>query len=441
MKSRRISLPAFFAYNGESMKQSLSKILHFIASLKIAIILLILIATYIVIGTLIPQHSGEQWYLEAYPNIGKLIIGLQLDSAYSSPLFIVLVGFFTINLGTCTVLSLKGQYMLSRSSYFPSFSREEYSIDNIDPVTFTNFCGKNRYSVVKDLPSDTMKAAKFRWGSYGATITHIGILVLFVGGMVGNLLATEDVVSLLPGNEMTFEKEGFVLRLDDFYMTFEEEGAVKQYVSEVTLIDDDGTELQQTIWVNNPLHHKGVKLYQASFGWTGNLKITDSNTNEVLIEGLMRSGRTYFHQPSHLTIHLYQYLPDMAIGHDQQPVSLSNREDNPFFAVVLYEYGEPVGSYIIEPGQPIYHNDLEITFTHAEAYTGLMVRTDPSYPIVLVGFIIILLGMFVSFYCYPRFMRFSNGTITTVGRKNGWVFHHSVKYGLAKFTHTQPNGD
>jgi hypothetical protein len=38
-------------------------------------------------------------------------------------------------------------------------------------------------------------------------------------------------------------------------------------------------------------------------------------------------------------------------------------------------------------------------------------------------------------------MRFSNGTITTVGRKNGWVFHHSVKYGLAKFTHIQPNGD
>jgi cytochrome c biogenesis protein len=202
------------------------------------------------------------------------------------------------------------------------------------------------------------------------------------------------------------------------------------------MINDDGTERTETLWVNNPLSHNGIKAYQASFGWTGNLRITDNTTDEVLVEGLLRSGRTYFHQNSHLTIYLYDYYPEMAIGHDQNPVSLSNREINPYYAVILYEFGNPVGSYIIEPGDPITYNNLTLTFTHSIAYTGLLIRTDPSYPIVLTGFIIILLGMFVSFYCYPRFISYDSGRVTTSSRKNGWVFHNAVKLELSKISKT-----
>lgn len=421
------------------MKRTLTKIVHTIASLKVAVVLLVLIAIYIVIGTLLPQHSPPEWYMEAYPSIAPLIITLSLDVAYSSPIFIVLVGLFAINLGSCTLLSLKGQIQQSRVSYFPAFTNDEYSIGTVDRTTFETYCKTRRFTVESSQDTSCVRAGKYRWGSLGATITHLGILVLFVGGVIGNLMATEDVISLLPGNEERFEKEGFILRLDDFHMTFEEQGAVKQYISTVSLIDDDGSQTKTELWVNNPLHHKGVKFYQASFGWTGNLRISDTKTNEVLVEGLLRSGRTYFHQGSHLTIYLYDYYPEMAIGHDQQPVSLSNREIKPYYAVILYEFGQPIGSYIIAPGDPILHNDLAITFTHSVAYTGLLVRTDPSYPIVLSGFIIILLGMFVSFYCYPRFIQFSNGTIRTASRKNGWVFHHAVKLDIKQITQKRHN--
>lgn len=416
------------------MNRTASKIVRTLASLRIAIVLLILLAAYIVIGTLIPQHSSPEWYREAYPNLAPIILSLSLDSSYSSPVFMVLVALFALNLGSCTLLSLRAHIHQARGDYFPHFSDTDQIIVSVSPADIETYCRKKRFSIVEDPEQDVLRAGKFRWGVFGATITHIGLLVLFVGGLVGNMMATEDMISMLPGNEVSFAEEGFILRLDDFYMTFEEGGTVKQYVSEVTILNDDGTKREETLWVNRPLAHNGVKFYQASFGWTGNLQIVDLQTEEVAVEGLLRSGRTYFHQPSHLTVYLYGYYPEMAIGHDQQPLSLSNRERNPYYAVILYEFGEPIGSYIIEPGDPIIHENLSITFTHSIAYTGLLVRTDPSYPIVLTGFIIILLGMFVSFYCYPRFISFTQGTVSTASRKNGWVFTNSVRLDLQRIS-------
>ena len=102
---------------------------------------------------------------------------------------------------------------------------------------------------------------------------------------------------------------------------------------------------------------------------------------------------------------------------------------------------QSVGSYVIAPGEVILHNGLEITFTHAVAYTGLLVRSDPSYPVVLTGFLVILLGMFISFYCYPRFISYADGTLRTASRRNGWVFHHSVRTAWDRWQKTHRRKD
>ena len=55
----------------DSMKNRTSKFIRFLASLKVAIVLLLLIGGYIVIGTVLPQHSAQTWYLERYPAMGN----------------------------------------------------------------------------------------------------------------------------------------------------------------------------------------------------------------------------------------------------------------------------------------------------------------------------------------------------------------------------------
>jgi cytochrome c biogenesis protein len=245
------------------------------------------------------------------------------------------------------------------------------------------------------------------------------------------------MVSLLPGNTEFFPEYGLQVSLDDFYMTFDENNAITQYYSDLSITKEDGTIVKEKIWVNNPLHINNLGFYQANFGWTSNLVVRDINTDEIIVEGLLRNQKSYFHQPHHLNISLFAYFPDMIIDHEQMPYSKSNKEVNPFYAVVLYQFGNPVGSYILSPGQEVIFEDIAISFTHSVAYTGLVVRNDPSYPVVLTGFIILLLGMFISFYLYPRFIMYKDGMIIVSSKKNRWVFHHAMMMSITELRNKQ----
>jgi len=411
------------------MNNRMKKALSLIASLKVAIALLLLITIYIIIGTLIPQHATEALYQANYPTLAPLIDVLSLDAAYSSPLFITLVILFIINLTSCTLLSLPSQLRRSRSTYMPSFNAEsEYRVEEQDEKLLRAYLRRKHYRIIAD--EDGFSSGKFRWGALGATVTHIGLIVIFIGAIVGNIASDQDMISLLPGSTREFEEYGFSINLDDFYLTFEESGAVKQYISDLTITNDDGTIRRQSMWVNNPLHHNGLGFYQANFGWTSNLLIRQAETGEELVSGLVRNGNTYFYQPHHLNIMLYGYFPNMEIDVNQMPYSINNREDNPFYAVVLTQFGVNVGSYIIEPGQVIPYEDIAITFTGSTPYTGIVVRSDPSYPIVVAGFIILTFGMFMSFYLYPRFIFYKDGHLYAVSGKNGWVYYQAIKAGI-----------
>ena len=423
------------------MKKKFGSFIRILASLKIAIILLVLIAIYSIIGTLLPQHMPEAWYLEQYPTLGPAINLLALGGAYSSPVFSILLALFIINLSACSLLSLKGQLKQARKDFFPTITNTDHVLEDCDSEQVSAYAKRKHFNSEKT--SEGFRAGAFRWGVLGSTITHLGIILLFAGGILGTVKAQEDSINLIPGQEIEFNVKGFSLRLDDFEMTFQENGAVKQYYSTFTLTEADGTQREQTLWVNKPLSHGGIKFYQASYGWVSNLRITDKNTGAVLVEGLLQNDKEYFYQPGHLTVYLYGYFPEMGIGHDQVPVSLSNRELNPHYAVILSEFGNSVGSYIIAPGETIAYGDLLVTFTNSIAYTGILFRTDPSFPVIMLGFIIMLLGMSMSFYLYPRFMEYKSGSLYLFSRKNGWVFFNAVRTQLdsQKKSNPQPKKD
>lgn len=206
------------------MNRRTPKIIRFASSLKVAIVLLILIAAYIVIGTLLPQHGDPSLYLERYPRAGSLIIALSLDKAYSSLIFRVLMALFSLNLTLCTVISMKGQVKQLDKGFFPSFQSEEFVIEDVEREKLLAYCNRRRYTIADD--GTVIKAGTYRFGVLGATITHIGILVLFIGAVIGSRSASDETVNLLPGNQHRFEKQGFTITLDDFHMTFQESGAV-----------------------------------------------------------------------------------------------------------------------------------------------------------------------------------------------------------------------
>lgn len=402
------------------------KVWKFLTSFKLAIVLFIIIATYSIIGTVLPQGAGTEFYLEKYNSFGSLIVLLQFNKVYSSIIFRFLLFIFLVNLIGCTLNLLPSQMKRLKDDFFlaPRPDSENLWEEGIEIQIFKDALLKKGYKI-KDTENG-FKAGKHRIGSIGSSVTHLGIVVILVGSFVGNMLAHEGFVNLLPGESKTFMEEGFALKVDDFYLGFREDGSTEQYYSELKIIENGEEVKSKKIWVNNPLNYKGLNFYQSSFGWVSDLIIKDSEGN-ILEEKILRNNEQSFYQPKHLTVYLYGFYPDFGVDQMGQPYSLTQRMTHPHYAVVLYEFNNYIDSYILEPNQPIKYEDIQIEFGNSRLYTGLIYRRDFGYYFVMLGCAFLFLGLFLSFYLYPKFVIVGDKSIYSVARQNSWGYNLEIK--------------
>lgn len=399
---------------------------RFLISFRLAIVLFIAIATYSIIGTVIPQGVAPEFYMEKYKSLGNIMIILQFNKVYSSIIYRGLLLLFLINLTGCTIDLLPSQMRRIKDDYFPSPRKDSENLwdHKKDIELFKSRLSKKRFKIYST--EKGFKAAKNRIGVLGPTVTHIGIIVIILGSFLGNLFAYEGFVNLMPGETKTFMEQGFSIELEDFYLDFREDGSTEQYYSDLKVIENGKHVDSKKIWVNNPLDYKGLSIYQSSFGWASNLSIKDSQ-GDILNQSILKNNEQYFYQPKHLTVYLYGYYPDFSIDQMGQPMTLSQEVKHPHYAVVLYEFGKYIDSYITEPGQAIKYEDIEITFEDSFLYTGLIYRKDFGYYFVLIGVVFLFIGLLMSFYYYPKFVVVEEKSILPITRQNIWGFTLQMK--------------
>lgn len=416
-----------------------NKYIKFLTSLKFGIILFLIIAIYSIIGTVIPQGMANEMYLQQYKTFGNLMMLLQFNQVYSSIIFRIIVLLFVVNLVGCTLNILPAQLNRMKNTYFPSSHTKNENLweEGTDLQSFKKHLKKNRFSVVDR--EDGFYAAKHRIGNIGSSVTHLGIIIIILGGFIGNLFATQGFFNLMPNEMKTFEKQNFSVVLDDFYLGFREDGTTEQYYSEFSIFEDGKKVKAEKIWVNNPLSYKGLELFQSSFGWVNKLVIKDKD-DSVVYEGLLKDDQHYFYQPEHLTVYLYGFFPDFDINQMGQPFTKSQKMVSPHYAVVFYNFNEYVESYIIEPGQPITYNDVKVEFVEPTLYTGITYRKDFGYYFVLLGCLILMSGLMLSFYFYPKYILITPNSILPITRQNSWGYNIQVK-GILEKSQNQSKGD
>lgn len=404
----------------------IKKIGRLMISFRFAIFLFILIATYSIIGTLLPQGAGPEFYLQKYHTFGNLMLLLQFNKVYSSVVFRFILLLFIINLAGCTIKILPSQIKRLSKEHFSAAGSNTENLwsEEIDIERFKDVLKKKRF-IIEDKELG-FKAARHRIGSVGSSITHLGIIVIILGAFLGNIFAKEGFVNLLPGESTAFNDYGFSLRLEDFYLGFREDGSTEQYYSELTISENKEIVKSKKIWVNNPLNYKGLNFYQSSFGWISNLVIKDKEGN-ILDKNTLKNNQQHFYQQEHLTVYLYGFYPDFNIDQMGQPISTTQNAKNPHYAVVLYHFNDYIDSYVVEPGQPILYNDIEIVFEESRMYTGLIYRKDFGYYFVLLGCLFLFMGLFLSFYFYPKYVLVDEESIYAVTRQNTWGFNMQIK--------------
>ncbi len=406
-----------------STKESgfLSVIYDLFRSLKLTISLLILLALLSIIGTLITQNAARSDYIQRY-GIGmyEVLNFFNVFDMYHSWWFSAILLLLVINLITCSIYRLPGilgqisrgsgeleDKMLKALPYvekmqIPNSTKREEDIQSSLKKWFASWKRSETETAI------TLFSEKGKYSRLGVPITHLSILIILIGGIIGSLYGFKGHVEILEGdtvnqiflrtkNEEIPKPIDFALRCDDFNITYynlpgRKEKHVKEYTSVITIVENGQEVLKKTVQVNHPLHYKGLAFYQSTYGaihdvilgiqWKGkkeraSFKVLEGNTVPIPNTNYLIRLLKYEHQ-----VHNF--------GEGAQVVLFKpNQEPRPFWLFKAFpKFDEERKDEFV----------LTIEGVNEKEYTGLSVTKDPGVWVVWTGCGLMIFGLIISFF-------------------------------------------
>lgn len=426
-----------------SNKKGNSSLFQTLQSVQFGIKILIAIAVVSVIGTVIPQGRSADFYNEHYGGIVSFLINFfRFDITYKSPLFISLVCLFGVDLILC---SLKRLPSVLRITFKPDLTPDAGKISRMpvnDAIEKKSLDAVSKVFAesgvrLRKIDDTRLFGEKGKFGYMGSTIVHVSILIFLLGGLVSLITGQRGNIVLEKGQSssvVTLNDEstiplGFEIKFNQFEVEFYQDypGRPKSYKSSVTVSEPGKGVYDKDIMVNHPLMTQGFTIYQSSYGVTENsLSVSEDDTVRV---GIKLKGAPD-EMPPIVTLDMMQgklyTIPGFGdsievrldkVYRDFKRLQSVSGETNPAIKVDVLVNGETrwdVFAFKNFPGlnMPMDQEDLIFMFTmleimqsgtfEPEYYTVLGVVRDRGIPIMWIGAILIMFGLFFSFYVRPK---------------------------------------
>ncbi|MBM4349211.1 MAG: cytochrome c biogenesis protein ResB [Deltaproteobacteria bacterium] len=434
-------------------------VFDFFRSLKLTIFLLILLAILSIIGTLIKQNAPSGEYIQRYGiQLYNVLEFFNLFDMYHSWWFSAILLLLVVNLIACSLHRFPGVWrQISRESggkeigdpmlkTLPYVERVNISNpggvreDEIRSLLKKEFKNPQR---IEGESSITLYSEKGRFSRLGVYITHLSILIILIGGIMGSLFGFRGFVNILEGetvdhialrikDEDVAKPIGFSIRCDDFRVTFYDlqrpEKLVKEYTSDLTILENGKEVLKKTIEVNHPLHYKGLAFYQSSYGTIPEVTLGihwKNKKEKMTLKGL--EGETIRIPHSEALLRILKYAPQ------------------------VHNFGEGVQVALLKPNQPPRAlwvlkdvpkldqqrgDDFILTLEEigTKEYTGLQVTKDPGVWVVWIGCSLMIIGLIVSFFfshqrIWVRMPARAGGEIVLAGSANKNRLGFEKKFG------------
>nr|WP_323018976.1 cytochrome c biogenesis protein ResB [Castellaniella sp.] len=293
--------------------------------MRFAISLLVFICVASLIGTVLPQNQATNTYIDQFGPFWYAVFDqFSIWHIYNSPWFLLIMAFLVVSTTLCVMRNTPK--MLRDMRTFREYVRgsslkafhHKVDIDStlapdqaVDQVGALLRSQGFRYRVRIDGDSRMVAAKKGAANRLGYIFAHVAIVVICLGGLldselpvrlqtwlfdkqpiVGNMLISDVPESgrlsarnpsfranmLIPdgkqssmgiiaaGQGVLLQPLPFSVRLKKFYIDYYDTGMPSDFRSDVVVTDlATGASFDQTIQVNEPLHYKGVTVYQSSF--------------------------------------------------------------------------------------------------------------------------------------------------------------------------------
>jgi len=400
------------------------RVLAYLSSLRLTIFLLILISGASLLGTLIVQNKSPQEYLEIYgPTVSTLLWVTGAIDLYHSWYFQLLLGLLSLNLIVCSLDRLPRTWRRLRNEQkqFPAhlpeksrfYDRREVPA-SLEPATaaltqtlqkkFSHFQSR---SVEKDQLFFVARGSLSLLGPY---FTHLSILVIITGALIGSFFGFKGWLPLFVGevsdqvrNPTTGEKIllPFSIRCDDFQVEmYEASNQPKDYKSRLAVLQDGKEVMQKEIEVNHPLRYRGISFYQASYGSDPVVRLVAVKVADGATLGSdVALGQALSIAGTNLSYALVDYQSNLVgMGMDMGPtITVEKRQDD-----------QTLQSFKLFQRFPNFDRErrdqylLQFHSVSEKKWTGLQVAKDPGVPVIWAGCGLMMLGIYFSFFIFHR---------------------------------------
>jgi len=387
----------------------MKKLYDFFSSVKLAIFLLLVLATTSIIGTIIEQQKDPVQYLKEYGETTYRIFKfLGFTDVYHSWWYVLLLVLLAVNLIVCSIKRLPKIWKIAMKPKKILPEGQEKNLKAYHSITFPVSAEKLKSTLIEAFQKARYKVELVKeeegriylfgdknvFARFGVYIVHFGVLTVLIGGLVTAIWGYRGYMNLAQGtssNLVSFFNEGkiielpFYVKCNKFKIDFYPSGMPKAYVSDLSIIEDGKEVMRKRIKVNDPLKYKGIYFYQASYG-QGEAFVQLKRGNDISVVAVA------FGQPFKIENGVYMRI-----------VSVDGIRMVVGFEII--DHGKVTG-YQAKMFTPYRVPGTDVLFAVADIkpvfYTGIQVSKDPGTWIVWLGSVILIGGLIVAFFIPHR---------------------------------------
>ena len=446
-----------------------------LTSMRIALILLLLLAVAAIPGSLFPQRSQNPVQVRQYfidnPQAAIWLDRFSMFEVFSSPWFSAIYLLLFISLIGC-VLPRSIEHLKAIGAKPPLtpkyLDRMEFytEMKKVDLDKVEKYLKKRHFRIRRD--ENSISAEKGYARESGNLLFHLSLVLILIAVGVGSLLGSRGDAIVNVGDRFIntptsydilgfgkYQSEDslppFSLTVKDFKAEYDPvtNAAIDYELTVLTANPAGSEEMTRIIKVNQPLTYGSTKIYLQANGYAPTVVVKDK-TGKVIFDG----PTTFLPQDGNLSSIGAIKIPDMQpqIGFvasflptaDRDPIrgGFSSYPEvlDPRLLLAIWKgdlglnTGVPQSVYRIDTGkmeriglkalvlnESYDFGEGSVTFTGWTSWVNLQIVNDPGKGFALIGAILAILGLLISLFTRQRRVWIKQGRKTQVAglAKNG----------------------